>query len=231
MSFCECPSTCKGDNFCVFFRSRSYRIGRSPTGECPETFFIAFFCGGSGRIGIFRIHCVFGFAFGVIGVAICRKGNIFGNTVAAAPFVNNLIGCCNRLRLECPSTFEGNGSNYFISAIIGCTFIFCPTAEGVCTVVSVNSCKRVFGVTIKSSILVFIFCGICRKFYVSRNTATPFVVDCVNALFLFPFCGQGDIFAGSLDCCFVLEKFVLIFPTQEFIILRGGLHPPDSVVT
>ena len=148
-----------------------------------------------------------------------------------SPFISNLI-LCNRLRLECPSTCEGNGSNYFISAIIGCAYSCFPTAKGVCTIVSVNRCKRVFVATIKSSILFLIFSGICRKviLYVSRDIAIPFVVDCVNLLFRCPFCGQGDIFAGGFNCFLVLVDSVLIFPTQEFIIPRGGFHLPNSVI-
>ena len=61
--FCESPSTCEGDNFCVFFRSRSYRVGSCPTGEFPKTFFTVFLSVGSGCTCKGLIHRVFGFDF------------------------------------------------------------------------------------------------------------------------------------------------------------------------
>ena len=81
-----------------------------------------------GSSGVYSIFSVFQRASAV------RIRRIYIGRMIAIPFVNNPIGCCNRLRLECPSTFVGDGSNYFISAIIGCAYIFCPTAKGVCTI-------------------------------------------------------------------------------------------------
>ena len=234
--FCECPSTCEGDNFCVFFRSRIYRIGRCPTGEFPKTFFIAFFCVGSGCTCKVLIHRIFGCGFGVIGGAVCRKGNTFGNTVATIPFVYNLIGCCNRLRLECPSTFVGDGFSYYIIAVIGLdSWIFRPTAESPKTflfsVICIGGRIAVECSIHRNCSFGLIRISVSRTSLVGRSESTPIIVNFINHGFLFPFCGQGDIFVGGLNCGPFFEEFVLIHPTQEFIILRGGFHLPNSVVT
>ena len=168
--------------------------------------------------------------FGIVYIRVSRKNYIFYAvrnitcpTVSKFPY---------RLRSEVPSTCEGNGSNYFISVIIGCAYRWCPTAKGVCTIggfvliaIYIGCIHRVFGFD-------FGVIGgvVCRKGNTFGSIAAPIVVDCVNLLFRCPFCGQGDIFAGGFNCFLVLVDSALIFPTQEFIILRGGFHLPNSVI-
>ena len=146
------------------------------------------------RLSRLKVGCVYLInsrqnSFGRIINCIILSGQVYILRRIISPFVSNLI-VCNRLRLECPSTFVGDGSNYFISAIIGCAFIFCPTAKGVCTIggfvliaIYIGCIHRVFGFD-------FGVIGgvVCRKGNTFGSIAAPIVVDCVNLLFRCPLC-------------------------------------------
>ena len=146
------------------------------------------------RLSRLKVGCVYLInsrqnSFGRIINCIILSRQVYILRRIISPFVYNLI-VCNRLRLECPSTFVGDGSNYFISAIIGCAFIFCPTAKGVCTIggfvliaIYIGCIHRVFGFD-------FGVIGgvVCRKGNTFGSIAAPIVVDCVNLLFRCPLC-------------------------------------------
>ena len=199
-----------------------------PTIERPSTFCVIVGC----KVGFSSVYSI----FSIIQrskVLMARRGYRRMSTI---PFVNNPIGCCNRLRLECPSTFVGDGFSYYLIAVFGLDiWLFCPTAESPMTFLFSVLCigGRIF---IECSIhrnfsFGLIRISVSRTSLVGRSESTPIIVNFINHGFLFPFCGQGDIFVGGLNCGPFFEEFVLIHPTQEFIILRGGFHLPNSVVT
>ena len=192
------------------------------------------------RLSRLKVGCVYLInsrqnSFGRIINCIILSRQVYILRRIISPFVSNLI-VCNRLRLECPSTFVGDGFSYYIIAVIGLdSWIFRPTAESPKTflfsVICIGGRIAVECSIHRNCSFGLIRISVSRTSLVGRSESTPIIVNFINHGFLFPFCGQGDIFVGGLNCGPFFEEFVLIHPTQEFIILRGGFHLPNSVVT